>query len=153
MTDDAPSEFADLERRLAQREQTEAPVELRRRVIEAMRSELASPRPRVLQPRPWWEFAAAAAAVAVALSNLSVSAVQATDYGLRQQGETQPVDVAAEQIVQLLPELTQRQALRYAIVRQGGSRLVPAPWPRPQAAALGRVNTRETDDELRTALD
>ena len=153
MTEDTPPEFTELERWLAQREQPEASTELRRRVIEAMRCELASPRPCVRQPRPWWEFAAAAAAVAVVLGNLSISAVQATDYGLRLDGQTQPVDVAAEQIRELLPELTQRQALRYAIVWQGGSQLTPAPWPRPRAAALGRLDTRETDDELRTALD
>ena len=152
MTEDAPPEFADLERCLAERERPEVPTELRPRVLEAMRSELASPRPHVPQPRPWWEFAAAAAAVALVLSNLSISAVQATDYGLRQHGETQPVDVTAEQIRRLLPELSQREALRYATVWQGG-RLTPAPWPGRRAAALGRPHALETDDELRTALD
>jgi len=153
VTKDTPAEFAELERRLAERERPEAPIELRRCVIEAMRSELAAPRPQVRQPRPWWEFAAAAAAVALVLSNLSISAAQATDYKLRLYGETQPVDVTAEQIRQLLPELSHRQALRHAILLHAGSRLVPAPRLQPRTSALGRLNTREMSDELRTAMD
>ena len=153
MTEDAPAEFTELEQRLAKRELPEAPAELRWRVIEAMRCELTMPRPRVRQSRPWWEFAAAAAAVALVLSNLSISAAQATDYRLWLHEETQPIDVTARQIGELLPELSQRQALRYAIVWQGGSRIVPAPRLQTRTDALGRPYVRETDDELRTALD
>lgn len=136
MPPDTPPEFVELERQLAQREQPEAPTALRRRVLAAMHCELTT-------PRPWWEFAAAAAVVALVLSNLSISAAQATDYRLRGHGQTQSVDVIAEQIRQLLPELSQRQALRHAIMWHGGSRLVAAPWPQ----------ARELDDELRTTLD
>jgi hypothetical protein len=145
---DTSLDFADLERQLAQRQRPEPPTELRRRVIAAMGRELTAPQPHAPQPRPWWEFAAAAAVVALVLSNLSISAAQTTDYklrgyGLRGYGQTQPVDVIAEQIRELLPELSQRQALRHAILWHSAGRLAPAPWPQAQ----------ELDDELRTTLD
>jgi len=139
----APAELTALERRLAERKQLEPPTALRQRVIKAMCCELSAPQPTKHQPRPWWELAATAAAAALVLSNLSISAAQSTDYRLQSHGETQPVDVTAKQIRQLLPELSQGQALGHAMMWQGGNRLVLAPWLKPRTSALSWPDTQE----------
>jgi hypothetical protein len=113
-----PRDLHRLERDLAARPRSDPPVELRRRVMADVRAEL---RGRGL--RNGWPFAAAVAAAALLWINLSLSATLATDYSKRPYSSAPPVKEVAQQIQKLLPELSEREALRQAILLKAGSDL------------------------------
>jgi hypothetical protein len=113
-----PPELQRLEQELADCPGPAPPAELRQRVMEGVRAEL---RGRSL--RNGWPFAAAVAAAALLWMNLSLSATLATDYNTRPYTSAPPVKEVAEQIQKLLPELSEREALRQAIFLKAGSHL------------------------------
>ncbi len=117
-----PAELQQLERELAGRPRPVPPAELRRRVIDGARAEL-----RRNGSRNGWTFAAAVAAAVVVWINLSMSATLGTDYGPGPDTAGPPVDKVAAQIRQLLPELSQRDALRQAVLLQARSDLTLYP--------------------------
>ena len=111
-------ELQRLERLLADRPMPDTPAALRGRVLGGIRVELCRNR---LHDR--WKFTAAMAATVVLWINLSLSATQATDYGL-QLGSPQPLGRAvAEEIQEVLPELPPREVLRQSMLLQAGSKL------------------------------
>jgi hypothetical protein len=59
--------------------------------------------------------------------NLSLSAAQATDFGLRLDGRKQSVERTAEDIRQLLPDISFQEARRQAILLRAGADIVPCP--------------------------
>ena len=97
-----PSELQRLERSLAAGGGVGPPEGLRRRVMADVRSELR--RERV---RGGWAFAAAVAATVALWMNLSLSATQATDYGLRCDAAVSTCDAAPHQIDLLRGLLTE----------------------------------------------
>ena len=117
-----PPELRQLERDLTSRPLPDPPAALRLRMIGQVRVKLRQDR---FAAR--WGFAAAVAAVALLWINLSLSATQATDYGLRLGGQGQAVGELAEQMQQVLPELSPREALRQAILWQAASTLAACP--------------------------
>lgn len=145
-----PPELEQLERDLADRPRLDPPAELRQRVIGGVRAEL-----RRDGPRNGWAFAAAVAAVVLVWLNLSLSATLATDCGPPPHTPAREVGKVAEQIQKLLPELSQREALRQAVLLQAGS---SQPWcpsvpvgpaaPRHRGAGVTPVAPGEWDDLL-----
>jgi hypothetical protein len=73
--------------------------------------------------------------------NLSLSAAHTTSYGLHLAAEPQSLDAATQQIRDLVPEIPEPDARRYAAVLSAGSKLIEAPHvgadPRKQDAARG----------------
>ena len=97
-----PPELEWLEQDLAGRACPEPSHDLRRRVMTDVRAELRRDR-----ARRNWAFAAALAATVALWMNLSLSATQATDYGLRCDGHAAATDAGPRQIDllrELLPE-------------------------------------------------
>jgi hypothetical protein len=92
-------ELERLEHALAAGPGVDPPDDLRRRVIADVRAELR--RERV---RGGWAFAAAVAATVALWMNLSLSATQATDYGLRCDRSLSATDAGPSQL-DLLREL------------------------------------------------
>jgi hypothetical protein len=145
-----PPELEQLERDLADRPRPDPPAELRQRVIGGVRAELQRN-----GARNGWTFAAAVATAALVWLNLSLSATLATDCGPQPDSLAPEVGKVAEQIQQLLPELSEREALRQAILLQAGS---SQPWcpsvpvgpaaPRHRGAGVTPVAPGEWDDLL-----
>ena len=129
-----PPELQQLERELAGRPHPEPSADMRQRVIGRLRGEL-----RGNGLRNGWTFAAGVAATVLVWANLSLSATLATDYGLPTDSPRPPVGAVAEQIQQLLPELSQREALRQALLLQAGSDLVGYPNVSAHPGARGRL--------------
>jgi hypothetical protein len=136
-----PPELEQLERDLADRPRLDPPAELRERVIDGVRAELQRN-----GARNGWTFAAAVAAAALVWANLSLSATLGTDYSPQPGSLRPPVDEVAEQIQQLLPELSQREALRQAVLLQARSDLLLYPHVSAGPAASRRLG--DLDDLL-----
>jgi hypothetical protein len=117
-----PPELQQLERDLANRSRHRASDDLRPRILGDLRSRLRAERSRAR-----WQFALAVAVVVLVWLNLSMSATQATDFGLRLNGPSQPLESIAEQVQRLVPEFSPEEARRQAILLQTGSRLVCYP--------------------------
>jgi len=125
-----PAELKGVERDLTGRPRPDPSAELRQRVINGVRAELAQDR-----VRGRWAFAAAVAATVLVWANLSLCAVQATDYRLDIGAERPSADALAEQIRQLVPDISEREALRQAVLLRAVSSLAPLPdVPAPSAA-------------------
>jgi hypothetical protein len=128
---DLPPELADLERRLADRPRPGPPAELRRRVLAAV-ARAGSP----ADVGFGW-FAAAAAVLALLAINLSMSVASGTDWRLAGQRGPQDVAASADRLHKVLPELSEREARRQALILEGRARLTPAaPLPAPSPADL-----------------
>ena len=130
-----PPELEQLQQDLAACWRPGPPADLRQRVIGGIRAELRRDRSRAR-----WAFAAAMAAAALVWINLSLSATRATDYHLQFGSKRPPVEAAAEQIQQLLPEIPRREALRQAALLQAGSNLAWYPNFPAHPAAPGRLS-------------
>jgi hypothetical protein len=122
MTEDfpLPPELQGLEQRLAARPRPQPSSRLKEQVLGSLRSEL-----RRSQGGARWAFAVAVAATVLLWLNLSLSATQATDFGLRLDGRRQPVEPIAAEIRQLLPDLPPHEALRQAVLLRAGAGVVP----------------------------
>jgi hypothetical protein len=121
--DELPPDLAALERRLAALDGGELGDALRRRVLAAVGRELRRDR------RPAWQFAATAAAVALLLANLSMSAANNTDWRLGGGLDAAKLEATADRLLALDPELPEREVYRLALAAQARSRLTPAPAP------------------------
>ncbi len=102
-----PSELQQIERDLANCFLSVTSADLRQRVLNELRSRL-----RAERSRDAWQFAAVVAAAALLWINLSISATQATDFDLRPKGPAESVTAIAQQIRQLLPELSPEEVRR-----------------------------------------
>ncbi len=127
-----PPELERLQRDLAERPTPARSADLRDGVMRSVEAELGPVRPEQNglangRPNGWWAFAVAMAATVLVWLNLSLSAAHATSYGLHLAAEPESADRAARQIRDLLPEISRRDARRYAAVLQAGSNLVVAP--------------------------
>ncbi len=137
-----PPELERLERDLVERPSPAPSGELRDRVLRGVEAELGPDQTGSANGRSngWWTFAVAMAATVLVWLNLSLSAAHATSYGLHLAAEPQSVDLAARQIRDLLPEISRRDAQRYAAVLQAGSNLIGSPdlaaGPRMQRGSL-----------------
>jgi len=141
-----PPELERLQRDLAQRPAPAPSADLRDAVMRCVEVELGAVRPEQNglangRPSGWWAFAVAMAATVLVWLNLSLSAAHATSYSLHLASEPGSADRAARQIRELLPEVSRRDARRYAAVLLAGSNLIGAPdvtaGPRKQQHDFG----------------
>ncbi len=128
-----PPELDRLERHLAARERPRPSDQAKQRLLCSLRAEL-----RRSQARSRWAFAVAMAAIVLVWLNLSQCATQATDCGLGLDGLHAPVENGAEQIRQLLPDLTPREAMREAILLRAGTGVIACPRLSADHVALRR---------------
>jgi hypothetical protein len=130
-TPQLPPDLQKLERLLAERDRPQPSPDLKERVIRSVEAEPeAKPRQAELPSRPaggWWTFAAATAASVVLLFNLSLSAARATSYDLDLAAEPQALDASVRQIRELLPQLSHREAIPYAVAMQADLKLARCP--------------------------
>jgi hypothetical protein len=124
--DPLPPDLLALERELAARPRMDASAELRSRVLAAAEQELPGLRP-ASAPAGFARFAAATAAAALLAINLSASVANDTDWRLI----TSRADVAniAANVRALDPDVTDREAVRQAILMRAAAGLTPAPVP------------------------
>jgi hypothetical protein len=118
---------------------------LRDRVLQAIEAELVLAAPSLAEsPRArsggWLSFAAATAATVLVWVNLSLSAANATSYDLRLSAGPHALDEATRQIRAVLPEMSEQEARRYAVILQGGADLVPCPDVALDLPARNRIN-------------
>lgn len=134
MTEDfpLPPDLQRLEELLAARERPQPLPEMKQRLLYSVRAEL-----RRSQVRSRWTFAVAMAASVLVWLNLSLCATQATDCGLKLNDPRQPIEDAAQQIHQLLPDLPPREAMRQAVLLRAGTGVVPCPRLSGSYVALG----------------
>jgi hypothetical protein len=117
-----PADLAELETRLERLARNDPPAGLRERVLAAVR------RDGRVDAGGFWRFAAAVAAAAVLLINLSMSAANDADWGLA--AETVPAGSSAE-------ASESEDAQRQALLARGRARLTPgAPVSPPSAMRL-----------------
>jgi hypothetical protein len=113
-----PDDLDDLERDLCDHPLPEPSPDFRRQVLDAMLAEARRP------PRPDWvslgPFAAPAAALLLAI-NLSMSVANDSDFRFAAPASRGQVRDTAARVRALFPELTEEEALRYALVLQAGS--------------------------------
>jgi hypothetical protein len=127
MDSDLPPDLAELERRLADRRPPVPPADLRRRVLAAVRRASGEGEGGFLR------FVASVAAAALLAVNLSMSVANNTDWHLR--GAPGPDEAGADSVRELVPELSEREARRQAVLLRARSQLTPgAPSPTPTAA-------------------
>jgi hypothetical protein len=124
-----PDELQQLERDLAERSRRKASDSLRPRVLGDLRTRLRAERTRAR-----WQFALAVAVVVLVWLNLSMSATQATDFGLRPARPGESIEVVADRIRQLAPELPLAEARRQAVLFLAGSAVNCCPGVSPRSA-------------------
>jgi len=117
-----PSELQQLERDLSNRLRGDASVCLRPRILDDLRTRLRAERSRAR-----WQFALAVAVVVLVWMNLSISATQATDFGLRLTRPSEPIEAIVAQVHRLVPEFSPAEARRQAILLRAGSTVVCYP--------------------------
>lgn len=117
-----PPELVLLEQDLAARPRGRPSAELKERCLGGLRAEL-----RRQPSRNRWAFAVAVSASVLVGLNLSLSASQATDFGLRLDGRQTSVVKTAEQIRRLLPEMPPQEAMRQAVLLRASAEVVPCP--------------------------
>lgn len=127
-----PPELKRLERALAQRPCPSPSSDFRARLLGKVQVDLEQVEPPGVgsaprRPNGWWAFAAATAATVLFWFNLSLSAAGTTAYGLPSGPKEAPIELAARQIRELLPELSEREATSHAVRLHAGSRLVQLP--------------------------
>ena len=117
------------------------PAQLRYRVIGQMRAGLQRN-----GRRSRWSFAAAVAVATAVWINLSLSATLATDFDRRAVSAGPPVGQVAEQIRQLLPELSEDEALWEALLLRAGSDI--RRYPVLPASPAAHRSSADLDDLL-----
>jgi hypothetical protein len=125
-----PPELERLERALARRPCPGPSAELRDRVLRTIEAELVLAAPGQAESARtgsggWLRFAVATAATVLVWVNLSMSAANATSHDLGPPAGPHALDETARQIAELLPEVSEQEARRYAVVLQGGAELIP----------------------------
>lgn len=120
--DRLPGELEALQRELTERDRPCPSANLRDRVLGNTRAQVRRDR-----RRSGWIFAGQAAAVALVWINLSLSVTRSTNLGITL-GETPPsVDVLARQVQEILPDISQREAHRQALLLQASWNLTAQP--------------------------
>ena len=140
-SDPLPDDLLQLEAELVGRPKAEPAPGLRGRVLGAVRAELGRTVSRRSALRSFWGFAAGAAAAAFLCANFAMSLTRDTDCGLRRRLETADLASAAREIRAVLPELTEREALRQAVLLRAGPPAAPIPVIHGRAAGHHRVST------------
>jgi hypothetical protein len=85
----------------------------------------------------FWKFAAAAAALALLAANFSLSTTRGTECGLQARREAADLEGDARSIRELLPELSEREARRQALLLRVGKPSAPLPVLRGTIRARG----------------
>jgi hypothetical protein len=111
-----PSELQRLERDLRARPLPAASDGLRERILDSLQA-----RVKTEESRSRWQFAAAVAATVLLWMNLSMSATQATDFGLGPREARKSVEEITQQIQQLVPEFSRDEARHRALLLHAGS--------------------------------
>jgi hypothetical protein len=128
--DKLPLELAELEQRLVARPCPEPAAGLRRRVLGAVARELEQP----AAPRLSWTTMAVPAAAVLLWINLSMSAVNHTDWHFGSRTDRATFAASATRLRTLFPEMSEGEAYRQALLLEAGAYLTPAPdvQPRPR---------------------
>ncbi len=132
-----PAELAELERRLSDLHNEEPSPALRARVMGEAIAEL-----RRSQRQKTWNLVAAMAVAVLVWVNLSLSAATATPLRSDRAAERALRETVESQIRALLPEASDREVTRQALLLSCGSRLAACPYSETgtaSLAALGRV--------------
>jgi hypothetical protein len=124
---DLPEDLARLEARLAGRAEGGPDRQLRVRVLGAVRAELGRKASRRTVQRNFWRFAAAAAAAAFVFANFGASLTRGTDCGLGRRPVSRDLRAAARRIMELFPEMTEREAFRQTLLLEVGAPVAPLP--------------------------
>jgi hypothetical protein len=127
MDGELPPDLEELERRLTARRPTGPPAELRRRVLTAVRRASGE------GEGGFWRYVAGVAAAALLAVNLSMSVANNTDWHLR--GTPGPSEAGADRAREVVPELSEREARRQAVLLRARSQLTPGAPPRAPTAA------------------
>jgi hypothetical protein len=130
-----PDDLANLQRQLTSQSQLEPGAGLRDRVLAAVGRELRRP-PETAPGMGDWRFVAALAAAVLLWANLSMSVTLDSSGGRPGAPEPGRLDAAVAEARRLLPELSEREAYRQAVLARAGTRLTPMPNPRPTLAGL-----------------
>ncbi|HEY4760028.1 MAG TPA: hypothetical protein VIH42_05550 [Thermoguttaceae bacterium] len=117
-----PPELESLERELAARLTPDPSAELRLRITGGVYTQLRRER-----RQESWRFAIAVAIVVGVWINLSFSAVQHTDFLFKANKETPPVEQTAQQIQNLLPDMSESDAQHEALLLCSSSNLLMYP--------------------------
>lgn len=122
---DLPPELREVESALAARSKPEADSTVRARILAGVRAELAI-RERSIPPS-LWRYAAAWAALVLLWLNLSISAVNWTEFRLSP-GESQfDEQTALAQIEGLVPDCTKAEARRQLLLLRASAQLICVP--------------------------
>jgi hypothetical protein len=117
-----PPELESLERELAARSTLRPSADLRRIITSGVHSRL-----RRESRLDFWRFAAAAALVAAVWLNLSLSAASVTDFHFQCADNRPSVEKTAREIQNLLPEMSETDARREALLLCASTNLVMYP--------------------------
>ncbi|MGD0517137.1 MAG: hypothetical protein ABSA26_06335 [Thermoguttaceae bacterium] len=117
-----PPELESLERELAARSAPQPKAELRQRITAGVHNGMRRER-----RMDFWRFAAAAAIVAAVWLNLSLSAASVTDFHFQLADNRPSVEKTAREIQNLLPEMSESDARREALLLYAGNNLVMYP--------------------------
>jgi hypothetical protein len=132
-----PSPLEAIESRLLARRLAEPPPELRRRTLAAARAELQAEL-RTAARSSRWSLVAATAAAALLLVNLSLGLFTVKDSGRRVVDGRHSIDATAQQLRELLPELSEAEARRSAFTWRMGTRATWSPGLAPDANMTAR---------------
>ena len=135
-----PDNLGEIECWLKAMDRPEPSAALRTRVMADVRGQL-----RRDHRQRTWSYAATLAASVLIWLNLSLSAATVTDYRLRAHDQTEVVVCLGAGIRALLPEMSEREAARQALLLRCGARLA---WSPQHDTGAWSVRTPDTVNEL-----
>ena len=135
MAEPLPPELSELERQLAARGGPAPDAHVKLRVLRAVQAELRSRESWRLRRKHAWHFAAGVAAAVLLWLNLSLFAANHTEWNFNRNDSRGETLAMAREIRELLPELTEGEALRQAALLQTNARALPVPIVPGQVAA------------------
>ena len=115
-----PPELQQLERDLCCRSLPDASGDMRYNVIKEVRGLMQNE-----ARRSRWQFGIGVAAAALLWLNLSISATQATNFGLQRHENGQSIEAMAVEIQRLVPEISAHEARREAFLMRAKPRIIP----------------------------
>ena len=124
---DLPPDLQEMERRLSSRQGAGPSADHRDRVLAAVRGERAQRRVSLWQRRGAWQVAAVAVAVAVLWVNVAVRTVGEGWAIPTEATNGRTVRKTAEAIRSIVPQLTEREALREALLLRAGVAVTAVP--------------------------
>jgi hypothetical protein len=129
-----PPELEILEQELAARSTPPPADNLQLRITTGVRSRL-----RRESRLDFWRFAAAAALVAAVWLNLSLSAARETNFHFQLADKRPSVEKTAQEIKNLLPEMSEDDVQREALLLCAGENLVMYPKINVQPASINQM--------------